>query len=333
MIRRAIKILLVLVALVMLAFALLVAVALFGPRDLASRRAAFKTNIVTQAGYVRDPPAPAPPEDLLQLVRFRAPLGELSAYVTPPPADAARKLPAVVWAHGGFGGIGPWLWAPPRPENDQTAAAFRERDIVVIYPSWRGENDNPGQFEMYYGEVDDLLAARDYLRSLPWVDPERIYLAGHSSGATLVLLAAAIDSGFQAAIAFGPGVGMPEDPEELRAMKPMGIDVPFDVTDPTEARLRSVIYYMDTISRPVYYIEGADSDLPVIPDMVAFAHERRIPFNAIIIPDANHFTVLHSATEVVAKRIEESAPGSFALTENALIDAFKSRAREDAHAP
>ncbi len=50
-----------------------------------------------------------------------------------------------------------------------------------------GENDNPGQFELFYGEVDDAVAAIDYLRSVPYVDPSRIYLAGHSTGGSITL--------------------------------------------------------------------------------------------------------------------------------------------------
>lgn len=32
---------------------------------------------------------------------------------------------------------------------------------------------------MFYGEIEDLEEARKYVASLPYVDPNRIYLVGH----------------------------------------------------------------------------------------------------------------------------------------------------------
>lgn len=55
-----------------------------------------------------------------------------------------------------------------------------------MIPSFRGEDRNPGSYEMFYGELEDLDAAYDWLAKQPWVDPDRIYLAGHSTGGTPV---------------------------------------------------------------------------------------------------------------------------------------------------
>ena len=75
---------------------------------------------------------------------------------------------------------------------------------MVFCPAFRGENDNPGRFELLYGELDDLLAARDFLAAQPFVAPERIYLIGDGiSGGTLVLLAAVASDRFRAAMALG----------------------------------------------------------------------------------------------------------------------------------
>jgi dipeptidyl aminopeptidase/acylaminoacyl peptidase len=41
-------------------------------------------------------------------------------------------------------------------------------------PTLRGENGNPGNFECFYGEVDDVIAAGRYLATLPYVDPKHI---------------------------------------------------------------------------------------------------------------------------------------------------------------
>lgn len=275
-----------------------------GDREtLLDARKGFHTRIVTQEGYTRDGPVQTPPAGLLERTTYRSPAGELGAYITPRPAAGGRR-PALVWAHGGFGGIGDWLWKGATPSNDQTAAAFREAGLVVMYPSWRGENDNPGQFELYYGEVDDLLAAVDHVATLPWVDPARVYLAGHSSGGALVMLAAAASDRFRAAFAFGPDLGFDEAPAGLRAMRLMGrIAVPFDVERVGEARLRSAAYFVGAIRRPTFYFEGEKNVRPALPLLVRLARDKGAPFTAFGVEGGNHWTILHPLTRLVAERI------------------------------
>ena len=79
----------------------------------------------------------------------------------------------------------------------------------MMYPSLRGGNNNPGHMESFFGEVDDVLAARALLAKLPYVDPERIYLGGHSTGGTLALLVAECSGAFRGVFAFGPVYGPP----------------------------------------------------------------------------------------------------------------------------
>src|SRR5262249_54325814 len=132
---------------------------------------------------------PQPPPDLFQLVKYPSPAGELSAFLAPDPGDG-KKHPAIVWITGGdCNSIGD-VWSPAPRENDQTPAAYRKAGIVMMFPSLRGGNDNPGRREGFFGEVDDVLAAALYLAAKPYVDPSRIYLGGHSTGGTLVMLVA-----------------------------------------------------------------------------------------------------------------------------------------------
>lgn len=58
--------------------------------------------------------------------------------------------------------------------------------------AWRGENGNPGSFEMCYGEVTDAAAALDYLAVQSDMDPARLYAAGHSVGGAIVMLLSAV---------------------------------------------------------------------------------------------------------------------------------------------
>ena len=223
--------------------------------DLLSARQGFQTRRVENKDNEFTPSGAAarPPADIFKTVRYRAPAGENVAYVTPDLGDGVKR-PAVLWAHGGFKGIGPYLWLARSRNNDQTASAFRAAGCVLMCPAWRNENDNPGKFSLFYNEVHDLLAARDYLAALPYVDPERIYLAGHDTGGTLTLLAATASDRFRAIFSFG---GAP-DMKKLLAAGAYG-NTPFDATIPSEVRLRSATLFAVAIRRPTFYFGGEDN--------------------------------------------------------------------------
>jgi dipeptidyl aminopeptidase/acylaminoacyl peptidase len=274
--------------------------------DLLTARKTYQTQITGNANYVPDGPVDPAPTRVLQTVRFPAPTGRLAAYVTNDPGDG-KKHPAVVWAHGGFGGInGGSFWATPDKANDQTASAFREKGLVLMVPSWRGENDNPGRFELFYGEVEDVLAARDYLAGLPFVDPDRIYLAGHSTGGTIALLAATATDKFRAIFSFG---GAPDLSVVLADGNGYG-NTPFDLRDPDEAFFRSPTNFVRAIKTPTFYFEGCRDGYrqgycPDADKMMAKALRFGVPFQAFALPWGDHFSILHKTTRQVATKIAE----------------------------
>jgi dipeptidyl aminopeptidase/acylaminoacyl peptidase len=267
------------------------------PKNLLDVRRGFQTKLLDQP---RKPPeAPEPPPRVFQLVKYASPAGQLAAYVSPDPGDG-RRHPAVLWAHGGFNGIGGYLWEPGTPENDQSVNAFVEAGLVVFCPSWRGENDNPGRWEMFYGEVDDLVAAIDYLARLPYVDPQRIYLAGHGTGGTLTLLGAVATDRFRAAFSFG---GAADIDLVVRDGRGYG-NTPYDYHSAEESKMRSAVHFVQYLQRPTFYLEGEKS---VYGEdalrMERRAKEQNRPFHALIVPGANHTNILEPLTRLVAKKI------------------------------
>jgi acetyl esterase/lipase len=292
--------------------------------DLLSARRGFTTRILPSS-YTADGPCSPPPPGVFDLVRYPSPIGALAALLTPDPKDGKRH-PAMLWAHGGFGGIGDFLWKSAPVRNDQSARAFREAGMVQMSPSWRGENDNPGRFELFYGEVDDLLAARDYLASLPYVDPERIYLGGHSSGGTLILLAAASTSKFRAAFSFG---GTPDIGRVVSDGRGYG-NTPFNCASRQEGRLRSPIYFAGAIKRPTFYLEGERSaPLDEVREMKRRADEAGAPLEISIVKGGTHFDILDPLTRLVAGKIlEDTGPScSIQITEREVEAAYAARRR------
>lgn len=121
-----------------------------GPRApqqvaLAEVRKQYRT-ILLRRDHGNEPPD-RPPAELFQLVHYPSPAGNLAAYLSTHPRDASRH-PAIIWLSGGFSNsIGSFYWEPAPRDNDQSARAFREAGILMMYPSLRGGNDNPGSRE------------------------------------------------------------------------------------------------------------------------------------------------------------------------------------------
>src|SRR5207253_7881805 len=61
------------------------------------------------------------------------------------------------------------IWKALPADFDQTsraANAFRRAGLVLMFPTLRGGNDNPGLKEGFFGEVDDVLAGAEYLAKI-----------------------------------------------------------------------------------------------------------------------------------------------------------------------
>jgi acetyl esterase/lipase len=65
---------------------------------------------------------------------------------------------------------------------------FIDAGFIVMTPMLRGENGNPGDFEMYFGEVDDAQAAIRWIATQKGVNKHRIYAFGHSAGGVISAL-------------------------------------------------------------------------------------------------------------------------------------------------
>ncbi len=279
---------------------------------LALARRGFTTHLVLQENG--DTPAPKPPAGVLDLVKYPSPAGQLSAYVSVPPADG-KKRPAVLWITGGFGNdIGEIAWTPGPPDNDQSASAFREAGILMMYPSLRGGNDNPGHIENFFGEVDDVLAARDWLAKQPSVDPDRIYLGGHSTGGTLALLAAECSGGFRGVFAFGPVYGP-------RGYAPGHLY--YDAANPKEIELRAPYRWLNGITSPTFVFEGTESpgNLSALQALEKTAHGDAVHFFPV--PGTTHFSILRPMTRLLARKVAgDTGPATnIAFTKQEIEDA------------
>jgi dienelactone hydrolase len=253
-------------------------------------------------------PAPDPPANLFEMVHYPAPVGDLVAYVSKTP-EPTKRLPAIIWLVGGFGsGVSEVAWERGEEDNDQSARAFREAGIVLMLPSYRGGNTNPGYQEGFFGEVDDVLAAVEFLAKRPEVDPERIYLGGHSTGGTLALLVAASTDRFRAVFSFGPTASTSDYGQDY---------LPYDILQADETRLRAPIVFLNSITSPTFVFEGTNDPT----NIDALREMKDVPHGAVRfhpVTGRTHFSVLAPMTKVIARKILADQDGIKAFTKSEL---------------
>ena len=150
------------------------------------------------------------------------------------PAQNGRTLAATVLrpeAQGPFGavilnhGVSASARERARESSDlliNAAAVFARRGYVVVMPLRRGFGTTGGEMAEDPGScsnpdyrtaesnaADDVMAAYDYARALPYVDGNRMILAGQSAGGMVALYTAGTRTppGLQAVLAFAAGRG------------------------------------------------------------------------------------------------------------------------------
>lgn len=266
-----------------------------GPRDqsqsLADARKGFTTKLARK--YRAGEPVAEPPARVFRTVRYDSPVGPLAAYLSPDPKDG-KKHPAIIWITGGDCNTIGDVWSPPEPGNDQSARQYREAGIVMMFPSLRGGNDNPGFQENFFGEVDDILAAAEFLAKQSHVDPERIYLGGHSTGGTLVLLVAACTDRFRAVFSFGPADDISGYPAELMPA--------VNTSDEREVDLRSPGGWVNSIRSPSFVFEGVvGGNLSSLEAMRRSSTNPKVTFHAV--NGADHFSILGPVNQLIARGI------------------------------
>lgn len=233
-----------------------------------------------------------PPTKFFDLIKYRSPAGDMSAYVTPDPGDG-KKHPIILWLVGGFSNsISGTAWEDAPENNDQSAAAYRKAGLLMMFPSLRGGNDNPGRIEVCCGEVDDVLAAAKHAATLPYVDPSRIYLGGHSTGGTLALLVAGSSDLFRAVISYGPAHNVAVYGQN---------NLPFNGEDKTELIVRAPIVCLPEIKVPAFVLEGTDGNIEALRQMAKLNKNPLVRLHEV--PGTTHFTILSPFNRLFAEKL------------------------------
>ncbi|NVB39285.1 prolyl oligopeptidase family serine peptidase [Pseudenhygromyxa sp. WMMC2535] len=175
---------------------------------------------------------------------------ELQAWYAEPYAAAPGSAPGLVYFHGDF--------AFERADFE-AVRPFVDAGFAVMTPMLRGENGNPGDFELLWGEVDDGRAAVEWLAAQPVVDRERVYAFGHSiGGGVAAMLSLYPELPLRATGSCG-GIYVPETFGRWAASARDEKLVRFDPSDPEETELRVLGPNLAWMVRPhVAYVGEGD---------------------------------------------------------------------------
>jgi len=215
-------------------------------RDLAQYRAKFPTTLTVHGPPPKAWQSPVPlhrPGGVDEITYDSGDL-KLKAWISRVPKDG-KLHPAVVFCHGGFW-FGDEDWAVLQP--------FLDAGFVVMAPRVRGENGNPGEFEYYFDEANDVIAAGKYVAAIKGIDPARIYVSGHSAGGTLATLAVMMDNPFAMSAPIGASL-------DMRIMVKLTHErykslVVFDPADAHEVEGRSAVLFTASLRSPITLFHG-----------------------------------------------------------------------------
>ena len=185
-----------------------------------------------------------------------------------------------------------------------------------MYPSFRGGCGNPGHYETLFGEIDDIVSAYEYAASLPYVDPDRIYLGGHSTGATRALLAAEYTDQFRAVFCFGAV-------DDIKYHN--NSQFTFDTAKKDEYVMRSPIHWLDDVKTPTFLIEGRDGNAENLERMLEATENENI--HGYVLEGADHFAPLGPITPLLAEKIlaDTGAESAISVTQEELEQAMQQK--------
>lgn len=109
--------------------------------------------------------------------------------MTPPDFDPARRYPAIIEVYGG-----PGVQRVTRTWQSLASRLYLEAGYVVFRLDNRGSSNRSANFQTALDrnlgtvEVDDQYTGLEWLRSQPFVDPERVGVTGWSYGGFMVLM-------------------------------------------------------------------------------------------------------------------------------------------------
>jgi len=246
----------------------IVAAASVQAQEYESTRASFKTHLVRPGPSPQSYERAKPPRRVSE-VEYQSGALKLKAWLALP-TEKHEPFSAIIFLHGGFSFS---------LDDYKQAQPFLDAGYAVMFPFLRGENGNPGNFELMYGEVDDALAAARWLRKHRGIDPARVSIFGHSVGGAIAELTSLSREG---PLLLSGSVGALYPPQIFQSWKGLA---PFDTTQPKEVVLRVFVMNLSSMRRRhVAYLGNEEPQVEFVKGYREQAAKHSAPLSISIVP-------------------------------------------------
>jgi dipeptidyl aminopeptidase/acylaminoacyl peptidase len=183
--------------------------------------------------------------------------------------DKTKKHPAIIWIHGSGADQNYLAWHPGSYRMYYAISQyFAQQGYVILTPDYRGSSGysrdwTTGAFhDLGGGETQDVNGGADYLKSLPYVDPDRIGIWGLSYGGFMTLQSIITAPKLFACAIDVAGVGDWETWTTGGTL--LGRLGSTPVTDPAFYDRSAPVKHLDKIERPLMILQGLnDTNVPL----------------------------------------------------------------------
>ncbi len=226
--------------------------------------------------------------------------------IEPPNLDRSKKYPAI---------LGPVYSNTVRNQWRGMGATFQQyqamNGYLVLYVDIRGSNGYGRKFRedglfLDYGGIDieDLASGAEYLKSLPYVDPDRVGIWGWSYGGLMASMSLLTKPGVYAAgVAGAPATNV------WHAGTGEAVNIRMPETHPEVYRNSSVVSYGEDLQDPLMFIHGLQDAVVLFKDSVTLAEKLMMlnkNFDFVILPSATHgFSQKDYVARFVYTKIDE----------------------------
>jgi Tol biopolymer transport system component/dienelactone hydrolase len=211
--------------------------------------------------------------------------------------DKTKKHPAIIWIHGSGADQNYLAWHPGSYRMYYAICQyFAQQGYVVLTPDYRGSSGfsrdwTTGAFhDLGGGETDDVNGGADYLKTLSYVDPDRIGIWGLSYGGFMTLQSIIRAPKLYAGAIDVAGVGDWETWTTGGTI--LGRLGSTPVTDPDFYNRSAPVDHLDQIQSPLMILQGTnDTNVPLWETLKVVDRLEKLgkPFDMAFYPGEIHF--------------------------------------------
>lgn len=211
--------------------------------------------------------------------------------------DRSQKHPAIIWVHGSGADQNYLGWHPGYYRMYYAMSQYlAQQGYVILTPDYRGSSGYSRDWavgasrDLGGGETQDVNAGADYLKTLSYVDPNRIGIWGLSYGGFMTLQSVITDPTlFRCAIDVA-GVGDWETWTTGGMILGRLGETP--VTDPGLYDRSAPVKHLDKLAQPLLVLQGTnDANVPLWESLKVIDTLEKLgkPFDMAIYPGEIHF--------------------------------------------